>query len=61
VDECKALVLGFSHGQLSPPNGAPYAEFVARRMEECKSAVRKTLGKAVQLDNRVCKHGIRRP
>ena len=37
-------VLGFSHGQLSPPNGAPYAEFVARRMEECKSAVRKTLG-----------------
>jgi len=36
-------VIGFSHGQLSPPNGMPYADFVAGRVAEVRVAMRKTL------------------
>ena len=43
MDIWERTVLGFSHGQLTPPNGMPYAEFVDKRAAELRSTIRKTL------------------
>ena len=44
MDIWERMVLGFSHGQLSPSNGMPYEQYVAGRAEAVRSAIRKTLG-----------------
>lgn len=43
MDIWERTVLGLSHGQLTPPNGMPYAEFVESRAGELRSAIRHTL------------------
>jgi len=54
MDIWERMVLGFSHGQLSPSNGMPYEQYVAGRAEAMRSAIRKTLGKP----NLVLPHAI---
>ena len=53
-------VLGFSHGQLSPPNSMKYEEFVAGRAEAMRKAVRDTLGDdSLELPHAVVENGSR--
>jgi hypothetical protein len=44
MDIFERMVLGFSHGQLSPANQMPYDQFVEQRASELRSTIRKTLG-----------------
>lgn len=43
-DVWERTVLGFSHGQISPPTGEPYDEFVQKRVAEVRKAVRSAVG-----------------
>ena len=60
MDIWERMVLGFSHGQLSPSNGMPYEQYVAGRAEAMRSAIRKTLGKPnLALPHAIVENGSR--
>ena len=56
----KRTILGFSHGQLSPPNSMNYEEYVAGRAATLRKAVRDTLGDdSLVLPHAVVENGSR--
>jgi GTPase SAR1 family protein len=53
-------ILGFSHGQLSPPNSMKYEDYVQQRAETVRKAVRETLGdNSLVLPHAVVENGSR--
>lgn len=41
----RRTLLVFSHGQMLPPSSVPHAEFVARRTDAVRAAIRSTIGR----------------